>query len=61
MQRLTAGVEGAASSAAGAFIGNRVVEGGGYLLAPKFTGAAKKLIDMGVRLTPGQMAGGLAK
>ena len=49
--------EGAATGYVGGEIGERVANA----LAPTFQGAVKRLLDAGVTLTPGQMAGGLTK
>lgn len=61
MKRLQAGAEGALSAAAGAFAGDKLARGVGRVLAPKFSGAVKALMDKGVNLTPGQIAGGVFK
>jgi hypothetical protein len=49
--------EGAAMGYVGGEVGERVANA----LAPTFQGAVRRLLDAGVSLTPGQMAGGLAK
>lgn len=51
--------------AAGGAVGGKLAETGGQaagkVIAPTLSGASKMLSDLGVRLTPGQMAGGAAK
>ena len=49
--------EGAAMGYVGGEVGERVANA----LAPTFQGAVRRLLDAGVILTPGQMAGGMAK
>jgi hypothetical protein len=61
MQRLKRAGIGAAEATGGALIGDRIGAGARKVLAPKFSKAVQSLIDKGVRLTPGDMAGGATK
>jgi hypothetical protein len=50
-----------AGQVAGGAAGGKVMDVAGKAIAPQLSGAAKTLSDMGVRMTPGQMAGGFWK
>lgn len=57
-----AGIAGdAALGGIGGKLGDTVLRGAGAVLAPKVQPAVKALLDRGVRLTPGQLMGGMAK
>lgn len=52
-------LSGAGASAAGGILGRGIAKGAGAILSPVATGAAKRLTDAGVTLTPGQLLGSM--
>lgn len=60
----TDGVEGAlkntAIGAGAGYLGDKAIKAGARLIQPKVDPNVKALLDQGIRLTPGQAAGGLA-